>query len=293
MKQMRNIGVLFLASVLGFFSCGTPNQNEDPVYTVTIVPQQFFLQRLIGNAGTVNVMVPPGASPETYDATPRQLQQLQKSNVYFMVGKLGYEQIWKERLQDQFPETDFINTSEGMALIQSEHSHGDHMHASVDPHVWMSPRHAKKMVKNMYHVLLKDATLDTALVRQNYQNLVSSMDSMHGVFQTLFSKEDSLSFIIFHPALTYFAHDYGLEQIEIEFEGKEPSPAYLKRITDYARRENVKLIFIQEEFDKSNATLIAREIGAPLVTINPLAYNWFKTMDEIATHFKNYIATSK
>ncbi|MFW6226799.1 MAG: metal ABC transporter solute-binding protein, Zn/Mn family, partial [Bacteroidota bacterium] len=130
---MRNIGVLFLASVLGFFSCGTPNQNEDPVYTVTIVPQQFFLQRLIGNAGTVNVMVPPGASPETYDATPRQLQQLQKSNVYFMVGKLGYEQIWKNRLQDQFPETDFIDTSEGMALIQSEHSHGDHVNASVDP----------------------------------------------------------------------------------------------------------------------------------------------------------------
>ena len=88
--------------------------------------------------------------------------------------------------------------------------------------------------------------------------------------------------MIYHPALSYFARDYGLHQISIEEGGKEPSPAHLKRLIDFARKEGVRVIFVQPEFDRRNAEIIARETGTQIVPINPLSYDWEVEMLKIA-----------
>lgn len=90
------------------------------------------------------------------------------------------------------------------------------------------------------------------------------------------------AFMIYHPALSYFARDYGLHQIPIEAGGKEPSPAHLKALIDTCNSENVHVIFVQPEFDRRNAELIAQQTGTRVVDINPLSYDWETEMLNIA-----------
>jgi zinc transport system substrate-binding protein len=88
--------------------------------------------------------------------------------------------------------------------------------------------------------------------------------------------------MIYHPALSYFARDYGLHQISIEEGGKEPSPAHLKEIIEVCKTEKVRIVFIQPEFDRRNAEVMAKETGTRIVPINPLSYNWEEEMIKIA-----------
>jgi zinc transport system substrate-binding protein len=95
-------------------------------------------------------------------------------------------------------------------------------------------------------------------------------------------KNASTSFLIYHPALSYFARDYGLKQISIEEGGKEPSPAHLKELIELCKKEKIRVIFVQQEFDQRNAQLIADELGIKVVSINPLSYDWADEMENAA-----------
>ncbi len=91
------------------------------------------------------------------------------------------------------------------------------------------------------------------------------------------------SFIIYHPALTYFAREFGLQQLCIEQDGKEPSPAQLKLLLETAAESGAKVVLVQQEFDRKNAELVARETGCRLATIHPLNYDWHDEMIRLAT----------
>lgn len=84
--------------------------------------------------------------------------------------------------------------------------------------------------------------------------------------------------MIFHPALTYFAHDYGLKQIAVEQGGNAPTTRGLREFVDLARKENIQAIFIQQQFDRENAETIAREIGAMVIPFDPMAEDWENNM---------------
>ena len=100
--------------------------------------------------------------------------------------------------------------------------------------------------------------------------------------------------MIYHPNLAYIARDYGLEEIPVEFEGKEPSPSRMRELIDRARKENLRTIFVQREYDTKNAKAIAGEIGARVILIDPLSENWQKsTMDIIDALHKSLLESSK
>ena len=88
--------------------------------------------------------------------------------------------------------------------------------------------------------------------------------------------------MIYHPALTYYARDYGLEQLPLEIEGKSPSPAHLKEMTDLARVKHISKILIQSQFDRKNAEILARETGSEIIQFDPLDLHWGKQMSYIA-----------
>lgn len=280
---MKHLLILF--TILTLISCRQGSRQKQqadtpPVITVTIEPLRNWTEAIAGNRFQVVSMVPKGSSPETYDPTPQQLADLTHSRAYLSTGYLGFEQTWHERLKQNAPHLTFFELSQGIDLIYS-HSHTP----GVEPHLWMSVVNARIIVRNICTSLCSLAPSHQAEFRHRTDSLCRQLDKLDSYLRSFLSASDADStFLIYHPALSYFARDYGLRQISIEADGKEPSAAQLKSVIDQCKREMVSVIFVQPEFDQRNAKLIAKEIAAIIVSINPLDYHWEQEMRNIAEH---------
>jgi len=257
------------------------------VLTVTIEPQRYFLEQIVGDAFTINTLVPPGTSPETYEPAPSVMVDMSNSLIYFMVGNLGFEKAWSERLAANNPNVTIVNCSAGIGLMEGHEQSGDHalneVQGDSDPHVWSSPRAMKHFTRNMLEAVVKVDPANEEIYSSNFEKLTDKINVTDSLIREKLGNASSRSFIIYHPALSYFANDYGLRQHSIELEGKSPSPAQIKELVDLARKEHINTVFIQRGFDKKNAEVIAREIGAEVFEIDPLSYDWDKELLRIAT----------
>ena len=280
--------LIYFLTLLILGACGnSPQKNEKPILTVTLEPLRYFTEAIAGGHYEVVSMVPKGSSPESYDPTPQQLVALSRSQAYFRIGYIGFEQAWMKKLQANAPEMKVFDTSRGVDFIRGEgHWHGDHFHeGGVEPHIWNSTRNAIIIAENIYEALCE---LD-AIHQEEYKNRLDSLKET--IAQTdanvcTFLENADSTFLIYHPALSYFARDYGLKQISIEENGKEPSPAQLKALIETCRKEKAHVIFVQQEFDQRNAQLIADELGVNVVRINPLSYDWDEEMVRVAQALK-------
>ncbi len=281
--KLSGIARLMVVGLLAFGlqACSQgQRKHSERIMSVSIQPLAYFVDRLTDNALQLNVMVPSGVSHGTYSPTPQQFMRLSDSDIYLRIGYLGYEQAWIGRLNELNPSMTVVNLSEHVKLIRGmEVDHGDHKHeGGVDPHIWMSPLVVKGLLPVISHAIAEVyPELEEVIVR-NYPELESEIDALHQGFMELSATLTNKSFMIYHPALTYLARDYGFTQVSIEHEGKEPSPAMLGRIIREARDHSVSVIFIQEEYDMRSAELISKETGARLLQINPLAYDWMASM---------------
>jgi zinc transport system substrate-binding protein len=289
---MKKIEILKLLSVLLLMlallgACGQ-REREEPVVSVSIEPLKFFVDRLTDNTLEVNVMVPQGASHGTYSPTARQMQSLSHSGIYFRIGYLGYEQAFIKKLNELNPNMKEVNLSLNVELIRGATiDHGDHVHeGGIDPHIWMSPEVILSILPVIRENLTEVYPELSEVISENYTVLIAELELIHNQLLDVAAAMNQKRFLIFHPALTYLARDYGLQQVSIEHEGKEPSPAQLGRLIREARAESIPVIFIQEEYDKRNAELVAAETGARVVQINPLAYNWVNEMRSLTEIFK-------
>ena len=284
MKKLIYILTLFILSACG----NTTQKSEKPILTVTLEPLRYFTEAIAGDNYEIVSMVPKGSSPESYDPTPQQLVNLSKSQAYLRIGYIGFEQAWMKKLEANCPNMKVYDTSKGIDLIRDKgHWHGDHFHeGGVEPHVWNSTQNAFIIADNIYQALCE---LDSTH-KEDYQKrldvLKQTIRQTDANVRTLLENADS-TFLIYHPALSYFARDYGLKQVSIEEGGKEPSPAQLKTLIETCRSENVHTIYVQQEFDQRNAQLIANELGVNIVSINPLSYDWIKEMIRIAEALKH------
>ena len=280
---MKRVLLQLLVGILltGCFS-GAP-KSKDKVIFVSILPLKYFADKIVGDAYKVEVTVPPGAGPETYSPTPKQMMLLSASQAYFSIGYLGFEQVWLGNYKESNPDLQVFVTSKRIDLIKDEHHEGDHDHLQgVDPHIWSSPLTARLIAENIYNGMLQIDPGNGDTYRKNYNALLAEIARVDSTVTNILVNAPSRKFIIFHPALGYFARDYGLEQLSIEFEGKVPSPKHLQEIIDAAKSGNVKIVLIQKEFDKRNAEIIAKETGCKMVQIDPLSYNWPEQMIDIA-----------
>ena len=279
---MRNFIYIFIIFCLS--ACKPSAQSEQkPTITVTLEPLRYFTEAIAGDQYQVVSMVPKGSSPETYDPTPQQLVALNKSQSYFRIGHIGFEQTWMDRLASNSPQLKFYDTSEGIDLIRtSGHQHGDHYHAGgVEPHVWNSANNAIILAENIYQALCELDASHQSYYKERLDSLKQTIQQTDQIIRKLLQKADR-TFLIYHPALSYFARDYDLKQVSIEEEGKEPSPAQLKTLIETCRKENIHVIFVQQEFDIRNARLIADELGVTIIPINPLSYDWPTEMINVA-----------
>ena len=284
--------VLTLLFVVGCNSVG----NNKPTVSVTIEPQRYFVEQIVGDNCKVNAIVPAGTSPETYDPTPSQMVSLGKSCLYFKVGYLGFENAWGKTLAENNADVKVVNTSNEISLIEGENldniigghvHHEGHSHHGIDPHVWSSPKSALIMAENMLNALVMADVENQKLYRDNFKVLRAEIIETDQKIASLLESAPVKSFIIYHPALAYFARDYNLTQYSIEFEGKSPSPQQLKQMIDFAKEQGIRTIFVQKGFDMKNAESLAKEVGASIHSIDPLSYNWSEELIKIAEILSN------
>lgn len=258
-------------------SCSTGNK-EQKIVTVTIQPQKYFAEKIAGNRFDINCIVPPGSNPEAYDPSPSHLVHLGKSIAYFKIGHIGFELAWMDKLEQNNPHMKIFDNSEGINILSGthEHSEGDehHHHYDADPHTWSSPKNARIIAKNMYDAFVSLDPSGEKIYRRNYEELLAEINHVDSVMTRKLTPASGTMFAIYHPSLSYLAKDYHLHQLSLEYNGKEPSAYYLKKAIDVAKENHVKVIFIQQEFDAKQAESFAQEIGAKVVSINPLSYNW-------------------
>jgi len=286
---MRKFLLISLLSALLLSGCftGAP-KPKNKVLFVSILPLKYFADKIVGDIYKVEVTVPPGVGPETYSPTPKQMMMLGEASAYFSIGYLGFEQTWLENFKSTNPDLQVFVTSKRIDLIKEGEQHEGHIHLQgVDPHIWSSPKAARLIAQNIFDGMIQIDPGNGDTFRKNLNHLLTEIASVDSTVDRLLSRTTSKKFIIFHPALGYFARDYGLEQLSIEFEGKVPSPKHLQSIIKTAKSENIKFVLIQKEFDKENAEIIAKETGSKIIVIDPLDYNWPEQMITIATKLSN------
>lgn len=290
-KRMKGIYLTIVSIALLLLMGCKGKPTDEKIVSVTIEPQRYFAEKIAGNKYKINCVVPVGQSPESYDPTPLQMIEVGESAAYLRIGPIGFEQAWMDNIKKNNPHLTVFDLSEGMNLLNSteedeaEHAHAHHHHhhaGSVDPHIWSSISGARVIARNTLNAFITLDKANEAYYRANYDQLVEEIDRTEQIIREQLDPLENRTFIIYHPALTYFAHDFDLTQLCIEMDGKEPSPAQLKNLVETARANGTRIVFIQQEFDKKNAELIARETGCQLVQINPLDVAWNKEMIHIA-----------
>lgn len=281
---------IFLA-VMTMAGCGSAREKDQQQkhhrVLVSILPQKYFVDQIAGNLLQTQMLIPPGTSPHVYDPTPRQMADIANTDIYFYNGSLSFEQQLLNEVSANFPQLKTIALSKGITLLDGSEHHHDaeghgHDHQGTDPHIWLSPKNVKLMAKTIYETLAAYYPEDSARFRENYERFLSEIQKIDGQIADVLQAMPNRSFMIFHPSLTYFANYYNLHQIPIEMQGKEPAPAQMLQSIKQAKAAGLHTIFIQVEFDRSNAELIAREIDGRIVQIDPLAYNWPENMLAIA-----------
>ena len=287
------LGIAAILLFLGACNSAEKNEADKRIITVSILPQKYFVEQLTGDEFDINVMLPPGSSPASYDPTPRQLRGLNQSAFYLKMGYLGFEVAWMESIKKNHKDLKIIDLSAGINLIHGDaedegHEEDGHLHdhSGIDPHIWMSPKSAAIMADNTAKAIIRFDPACQDLIRSNLADLKARISALDQEFEVLSQQLENKKFILFHPALTYLARDYGLQQIAIEFEGKEPSAAHMKKLIDMAKAEDITKVFIQKEFDKETARQITNDLNAKLIQIDPLAENWEEQMEELLEAFR-------
>lgn len=291
--KLRLVLIFFSFGIL--VSCNTPtSKSHKKTISVSILPQKYFVTAIAGGKVNVNVMIPPGASHSSYEPTARQMNSLTHSDAYFQIGYLDFEKAWLPRFTGINSSMKLFDLSKGISLLQGscevDHSEGEHsIHTheggkaeqGIDPHIWMSARNAGIIGFNILNSLISLYPEDSLSFRANYEKFLAETKHIDSLYAANTQTINGLSFIIYHPALAYLAKDYGMEQIVLEFDGKEPHPAHIKEIIDLAKEKNIHTIFVQQQISTDNSRSLASEIDAEIIRIDPLDLNWNEQMISI------------
>lgn len=267
---------------------------------VSIVPQKYFVEKVGGDLVDVSVMVQPGANPHNYEPKPKQMVALSKTRIYFAIG-ITFEEVWLEKISATNSRMRIVHTEAGIEKIpmlahhhheeESEHRHDEDMHHGIeDPHIWLSPPLVMVQARNILQAVVSVDPLNRSQYEKNYRDFIMELvvldEELRGIFV---GKKEGLEFMVFHPAWGYFANAYGLEQVPVQIEGKEPKPAELQFLIQYAKELGIKVIFVQPQISHQAAQALAKAIGGQIAIVDPLAPDWGANLRQVASKFRTAI----
>ncbi len=247
----------------------------------SVPPLQYLAAQVGGEAVSVESIVPPGHNPVNYDPTPKQLQRFADADLYIRSG-IPFEQVWMPRLKTLNPHMLIVDARSDLpvtSVVEHAHSTGDE---SLDPHVWTSPLNAIAISRHILQALLKVAPQHEQQFRLNQQQLEQQFKKLHHSIEEQLSPLAGNSFLVFHPAWGYFAKTYGLQQVAIELQGKEPGPKQLVSVIETARQQQITSLLVQQQFSGNTAKVVADELGVELIRTDPLAYDLAASLRQVA-----------
>jgi zinc transport system substrate-binding protein len=280
---------------------------------VSILPQKYFVERIGGELTDVSVLVQPGANPHMYEPTPRQMAALAKAQVYFAIG-INLEDVWLPKLKGANRDMLVVRTQEGVEKIpMAEHHHDEaaheehhhdeaaheghdhaaahsdeHDHGILDPHIWLDPVRVRTIARNTCDGLVRADPAHKAKYEANLAAFLNELDKLNATIAEAMAAipVEKRAFMVFHPSWGYFAQRYGLTQVAIEAGGNEPSPRHLAEIIEHGRELGVTVVFVQPQFSKRSAEVIASELNARVVPLDPLAEDWKGNLLHAAEAFR-------
>ena len=289
MKRISYIAILFTIIVIitigliSLYQSSDLDYDEKPRVVVTILPQAEFIEKIAGDKVSITTMVPPGASPHTYEPRPSQMKEVTEAEMYAKVGTgLDFELVWMPKIIETNPNMLIVDSSEGTHLIEMGAHDNEHPLGAKDPHVWLSPKKAIIMVENLYEGLVKIDPDNKEYYTKNKDVYINSLKELDSTIMQTFSGLKTRKFMVYHDSWGYLAYDYGLEQIPIEKEGKEPTPEGIATLIDQARENNITIIFASPEFEIQTAKTIAEEIDGTVILISPLAKDYIENLKRMS-----------
>jgi len=287
--------ILYGLTLLLLVGCTVKEKSTKPTMFVSILPQKYFVERIVGDEFEVEVMVPPGQSPATYEPTPQQMVALSNAVIYFKIG-VQFEQSWLGKIAELNPELKFVDTASGIELrematleeileteidVHAEVHEHDHAGA-LDPHIWLSPELVKIQAENMLNALIDYIPDRKEVYELRSQGFKVDLEELQLEMKQNLAELKNRKLLVFHPSWGYFAEEFNLQQIPIEISGKAPTSRELAIIMKLAKEQNIKVIFVQKQFSKHEAEMIAENISGTVVQIDPLAENYLENMRSIA-----------
>lgn len=249
---------------------------------VSVAPEVEFVKAVGGDKVNVTLMVPPGADPHTYEPQPNQLREVSNARMYVEVGTpLEFELNFMDRIKSINPDMLVVNSSYGITLIVNNAEHED----NSDPHVWVSPKNAKIMVENIYQGLIKVDPVNQEYYKNNRDQYLLKLDELDKNITESLKGKVNTNILVYHPAWGYFCNDYHLQQIAIESGGKEPTSQGIAQLIDLARKNGIKVIFVEPQYNPRSAEVIASEIGGQVVVVDDLGENYLENMKNINEAF--------
>jgi zinc transport system substrate-binding protein len=279
---MKTLIACILATGLMFtiLSCAPEEEMDDRVgVVVTVLPQAEFVENVGEEKVSVTVLVPPGASPHTYEPKPVQMAALAEAEMYAKVGSgVEFELVWLEKLIAANKGMTIVDCSEGTQLqkteAEGEHEKEHENHSRMDPHIWMSPLNARIMVRNICDGLIEVDPESRSYYEQNRDDYLQQLTEIDRKMRDGLAEVKNRRFMVYHPAFGYFASEYNLDMITIEEEGKEPTAASLVHLIEQAKAHDIRVIFAEPQFNPKSAEVIAEAIGGRVVLIDPLAKDY-------------------
>ncbi|MDY6931175.1 MAG: zinc ABC transporter substrate-binding protein [Halobacteriota archaeon] len=281
-KVIQMIGVFLLLAILVFANgCVSPEAVDESDggkvdVIVSILPLSEFVEKVGGERVNVEVMIPPGATPHTYEPTPSQFVGVSEAELFVKVGSgVEFELVWMDKIIEQNTDMIVVDSSKGVELI------------GTDPHIWLSPKNAKIMVENICEGLVTADPANSTYYNSNKDSYLNELTELDNNLNEAFLGIEEKKFIVFHSSWAYFARDYGMEEVPIEEEGKEPSIEHITEVIEIAEKNDIKVIFSEPQFDPKTAETIAEEIGGVVIPIDPLARNYTENLNGVAEEIIN------
>lgn len=279
-------GSLYLAGlvILGLlsFERGLGAQEQRIPVTASIVPLGDFCRQIGGDRVDVQVLVPPGASPHTFEPPPSVVARAGGAKLFLYIGE-GLEP-WAERLAKSLKRGSLaLEAAQGLPLIREAHSeeppkpgHGrethSHSHGGANPHVWLDPLLAKEICEKIAGALSRVDPSGKDYYQENLARYSEKLKALHQEIQERVRGFQVRKYVCFHPAYVYFSRRYGLEEagvIELS-PGREPSPKHLRNLVAAIKEHRIQVVFAEPQLNPRVAEVIAREAGVKVALLDPL-----------------------
>jgi zinc transport system substrate-binding protein len=270
---MRKVFIVFLL----FFSCNKEEQNSSVL--VTIPPYGYFVERISQNKLQMEILVPPGTNPHVYEPNPKQVKNILGVRVWFQTGEILEQKILTV-LKEYNPQLQAVDLSQGFPLLTQQHC--DHHDEGRDVHIWMSPKLAQKQARIIAETLTAAFPNEKATFDEGLQQLLHDLEALDAEIRERLKPYAGDAILVSHPAFGYFCAEYGLIQLSVECDGKDPLPQDIIETLHEAEEHYVRTVLTQTQYNNKGAILIAEKLKLPVYQVDPYAIDYIENLRHLS-----------